>query len=330
MQFYVRDRQAAVSEFCSRFGFVELCTDHLDTRLRISRSTVLGQGSIVVVLTEPFGPGPGQDFLTAYGDGLARIGFSCVDLRDVYARAVAAGARALEPPRRFGSVWMAALGGVGDLVHTLVEQPPRARTLFLPAIGCVPRAPTYTELGLLGIDHFAVGVSRGEMDRVAKQYQAAWAFEPIRTECTAMEAYAGDSITLGSPGREVVLTLIETPRTPSDQSCIWHYELGVRHMALRTDDLVATVQALEARGVRVSESGATHDHRLQRRDVRDGLSHDGEWYGDFARNGSSPTAYITEVIERNSAGIVKVTHVTAFLEAEQRELAESAWTCAGP
>src|SRR5690242_11865946 len=105
VQFYVRDARTAAAEFSAAYGFAEL----LGAPAGPARSVVLGQGSIALAFTEPPDIGPGRDFLAAHGDGLARIGFACEDLREVYSRAVAGGARVIEPPRRFGAVRMAAL-----------------------------------------------------------------------------------------------------------------------------------------------------------------------------------------------------------------------------
>lgn len=338
VQFYVEDVCAAAEEFTTAYGFVELLVEPAGgAGTAAARSVVVGQGSIVVALTEPGVFGPGRDFLDAHGDGLARIGFSCADLRGVCARAVAGGARIIEPPRRFGSVWMAALSGVGDVVHTLVEQPTQAPSVFLPGIGSVSRGPAPVELGLLEIDHFAICVRSGELARVAAHYQVAWGFERIFAERIEVGAQAMDSVVVASPGRGMVLTLIEPAGAQSgqiDHFLRQHGGPGVQHMALRTDDIVATVGELGARGVCFAPTPAAYYADLANRLVhsRHELSglrrlgvladrdHDGDLYQIFAQSGHPRGTYFTEIVERDGATTFGANNVKALFEAKQREL----------
>ncbi|GAA5175192.1 4-hydroxyphenylpyruvate dioxygenase [Pseudonocardia eucalypti] len=335
VQFYVEDLCATAEELTAAYGFVELLAE--PSGGTAARSVVLGQGSIVVALTEPGAAGPGRDFLDAHGDGLARIGFSCTDLRSVYARAVAGGARVIEPPRRFRPVWMAAVGGVGDVVHTLVEQPPDTPTVFLPGIGSVPRGPVHAELGLQEIDHFAICVPPGELARVAAHYQLAWGFERIFAERIEVGAQAMDSVVVASRDRGAVFTLIEPAGAQPGQIDYFlgrHGGAGVQHMALRTNDIVATVGALAARGVKFGHTPAAYyaelpnrlartRHellRLRRLGVLADRDHNGDLYQIFAQSGHPRGTYFTEIVERDGATTFGANNVKALFEAKQREL----------
>lgn len=333
VQFYQRDARAAAAQFGSAYGFAEL----LAAPAGPARSVVLGQGSIVMAFTEPPDIGPGRDFLAAHGDGLARIGFACEDLREVYSRAVAGGARVIEPPRRFGSVRMAALRGVGDIVHTLVEQPAGATTRFLPGLGSVPGGPVPAPLGLREIDHFAICVPRGQLTGVVEHYRRAWGFEQIFAERIEVGAQAMDSVVVASPGRGAVFTLIEPGGGEPGQIDHFlreHGGPGVQHMALRTDDIVATVGELQARNVPFGQTPGTyyeqlpsrvgstrHDvQQLRRLGVLADRDHDGDLFQIFTRSGHDRGTYFTEIIERDGATTFGANNVKALFEAKQREL----------
>lgn len=157
MQFVVRDAATTTDELVSRFGFAA------QTANADGRTVVLSQGTIVVLVTQPRGPGRARDFLAAHGDGLARIGFSCSDVRKTFARAVAHGAPALKAPRPVAGTLVAAVGGIGDTTHTLVEQSPTTPTPLLPGVGRVSLPTTTAPVGLESIDHFAICVSAGQL-----------------------------------------------------------------------------------------------------------------------------------------------------------------------
>jgi 4-hydroxymandelate synthase len=338
VQFYAEDVNAVSEELKDAYGFVELQPSRGNTNSNTSaHSVVLAQGSIVVAVIEASGQGPARDFVNSHGDGLARIGLRCTDLRAVYARAVAHGARVIEPPRQIGDAWSATLSGVGDLVHTVVEQPAAGPELLLPGIGLIPRAEPSSPIGLRSIDHFAICVPPGELAATAAFYEQAWSFERIFTEKISAGAQAMDSVVVSSPGRGVVLTLIEPAGEEPGQINHFlarHGGPGVQHMAFSAHDIVAAVSGLTERGVRFGQTPSTYYTHLTERvgTLRHDLlrlrdlgvlvdrDHDGKLYQIFTRSTHARGTYFTEIIERDGATTFGANNVKALFEAKQREL----------
>lgn len=335
VQFYVANLISAAHELTTAFGFTQLSQGQ-EWPGRTARSVVLGQGRIVVALTEPLSTGIASEYLERHGDGVARIGLQCDDVRSVYSRAVRAGARSIEPPRRVGSSVSAAIGGVGDIVHTLVESS-TSPTVLLPGIGDIPRRAVPSPTGLTRIDHFAVCLPRGDLSDAVRYYRDALDFEVIFAENIAVGAQAMNSTVVASPGRGVVLTLIEpagVQRGQIDQFVAGNEGVGVQHIAYLTEDIDTTVSVLGARGVRFAPTPRsyyaalgdrvdTNRHRIERLGELGILAdrdHDGELYQIFTRSTHERSTYFAELIERDGATSFGSNNVRALFEAKQRDL----------
>ncbi|WP_037070438.1 4-hydroxyphenylpyruvate dioxygenase [Pseudonocardia acaciae] len=336
VQLYVEDVRATSEELVSKYGF-EILWLPRKNRYKTALSTVLGQGSIVLVLTEPTGLHAGHEYLAAHGDGIVGIGFRCDDVHGVYKRAVVNGAHPIAPPRPVESGYAAALKGPGDIMHTLVEQAPDSTMMLLPEVGLIPRREPACEVGLRTIDHFALCVPRGELGRVVAMYTRAWGFERIFQETIAVGAQAMDSVVVASPGGGIALTLIEPAGGEPGQIDHFvdrHGGAGVQHIAFATDDIVATVSELYTRGVKFGATPSAYYTGLAKRaeTLRHGVlrlrslgilvdhDHGGELYQIFTQSTHRRRTYFTEIIERDGASTFGSNNIRLLYEAKKREM----------
>lgn len=332
IQFIVADAAKTAEQLTSRFGFGPVSVD------ADMRTVVLSQGTIVVLVSEPPDDGPGREFLAAHGDGLARIGFSCTDVRAAYERAVTHGARSIDAPRQVAETWTAAVAGIGDLTHTLIEQSPTTQAPLLPGVGRVPRLPATSSAGLTSIDHFAICLPRGRLADTAEHYRLAWGFEEIFREKIVVGAQAMDSLVVASRDRGVILTLIEPAGSAPGQIDLFleqHGGPGVQHIAFGTADIVSSVRQLHARGVTFADTDDSYyadlETRLDR--LRHGTDelhalgiladrdHDGDLYQIFARSTHERGTYFFEIVERDGAQTFGSNNVRFLFQSKARELA---------
>jgi len=225
----------------------------------------------------------------------------------------------------------------GDTVHALVERD-GARALppgFEPVDSF---AMTGLAVGLAGIDHVVGNVERGALVKWVDFYERVFGFtrlthfgaDQISTEYSALES------TVVWDGDRVVMPINE-PADGRKRSQIQEYldyygGPGVQHLALRTDDIVATVEALQARGIRCLDVPATYyeDARSRLGDLDvpwDALArlgilvdrdHDGYLLQIFTENvASRPTVFI-EIIQRFGARGFGEGNFKALFEAIER------------
>ena len=266
LELWVGNAKQAAHYYCTAFGFEPLAYAGPETGERGRASYAVRQNDLTLVLTSGLGA---EDAIGAHvrshGDGVRDVALQCDDVPAVFADAVAHGARAVTPPaeRRDenGTVVTAQLGTYGDTVHTLVQRGTYAGP-WLP--GFIPwhaaaRAPHAA--GLMRIDHCVGNVGWGEMDRWCDYYAQAFGFtqligfddKDISTEFTALRS----KVMQNASGR--VKMPINEPAEGRKKSQIEEYLAfyggpGVQHVAIATEDIVATVRALRANGVELLDT----------------------------------------------------------------------------
>ena len=123
IHFYVKDAQASRDWFVNHMGFHALVsgTSH-DTY-----TTVVKSGAIYIVLSSPLSAAsPIAQFLSLHPPGVADIAFVVSDLESVMEKAVANGAKVLQPiqqqPLAQGGWKWSKIAAWGSLSHTLIEE----------------------------------------------------------------------------------------------------------------------------------------------------------------------------------------------------------------
>jgi 4-hydroxyphenylpyruvate dioxygenase len=228
-------------------------------------SYLLCQGKIRFVLTSALRSDSEEGRLVAdhvlrHGDGVRDIALWVEDATRSFEETTSRGAVPVRPPRRQadddGSVVMASIAAYGDTIHTFVERRDYDG-LFLPGFRPVEDDGRPVDpVGLLYVDHCVGNVALGEMNRFVSFYADVMGFkqlvsfddQDISTEYTALMSKVMSS------GNERIKFPINEPAPGRKKSQIDEYldfydGPGVQHIALATDDIVATVAAMKSRGI---------------------------------------------------------------------------------
>jgi 4-hydroxyphenylpyruvate dioxygenase len=217
--------------------------------------------------------------VAAHGDGVLDLAIGVPSAEAAYEYATAHGARGLAKPEVFedagGKVVLASIATFGDTRHTLVERDAYAG-VYLP--GYVPAEPLVTPPGrpfYTEIDHCVGNVELGKMDEWVGFYHQVMGF-------TNMKEFVGDDIAteysalmskVVADGSRKVKFPINEPAAGQRKSQIDEYlefygGPGVQHIALSTDDIVASVRAMRAAGVGFLDTPDSYYDAL------------GEWVGE--------------------------------------------------
>jgi 4-hydroxyphenylpyruvate dioxygenase len=221
---------------------------------------VLEAGRARFVFRGPVRPGTElAEHVAAHGDGVADLALEVGSAEDAYAYAVRHGARGLAEPRLVedenGKVVLATIATYGDTRHTLVERSGYSG-VYLPGFVAAdpvvaPRRPAFTE-----VDHCVGNVELGKMDDWVDFYHRVMGF-------TNMKEFVGDDIAteysalmskvVADGTRKVKFPLNEPAlgkrKSQIDEYLEFYGGPGVQHIALATDDIVASVRAMSAAGV---------------------------------------------------------------------------------
>jgi 4-hydroxyphenylpyruvate dioxygenase len=259
--FAVGNAKQAAHYYSTAFGMRRVAYRGPETGYPDEAAHVLEAGGARFVFRGPARAGtPLGQRVAAHGDGVADLALQVSSAEDAYGYAVGHGARGLTEPHIVeddsGKVVLAAIETYGDTRHTLVERSGYSGP-YLPGYGpagpitAPGERPFFTE-----IDHCVGNVELGRMDEWVDFYHRVMGF-------TNMKEFVGDDIAteysalmskVVADGTGKVKFPLNEPAAGKRKSQIDEYlefygGPGVQHIALATDDIVASVRAMTAAGV---------------------------------------------------------------------------------
>jgi 4-hydroxyphenylpyruvate dioxygenase len=260
VRFAVGNAKQAAHYYSTAFGMRCVAYRGPETGSRHFAEYVLQAGTARFVVTGEAHAGTWVgEHVREHGDGVVDLALTVPDAEQAFERAVAAGARALAEPTvqedEHGKVIVAAIATYGETRHSLVQRD-NYSGVFLP--GFVPREPLLAPArpAFTAIDHCVGNVELGRMDEWVEFYHRVMGF-------TNMKEFVGDDIAteysalmskVVADGTRAVKFPLNEPALGKKKSQIDEYlefygGPGVQHMALSTDDIVASVRAMKAAGV---------------------------------------------------------------------------------
>ncbi len=329
------------------FGFRRTAYAGPETGVRDRCSYVLEQGEIRLALSSALREDHEiSRFVCTHGDGVRDIALTVPSASEAYRQAVQRGARGIAEPHwaedDFGRVELASIATYGDVVHTFVTRGDYAGP-YLP--GYVAQSTPGGDpepVGLLQIDHIVGNVELGRMEHWVEFYERVFGMtemlhfsdEDISTEYSALMSK------VMSDGQGRVKFPINEPAEGKRKSQIEEYlefngGPGAQHVALASENIVRTVEALQARGVvflgtpdsyydevpeRVGEIDEDYDDLRRLRILAD-RDDEGYLLQIFTKTAQDRPTLFFEVIERHGARGFGDGNFKALFEAIEREQA---------
>jgi 4-hydroxyphenylpyruvate dioxygenase len=276
VELYVGNAKQASHYYRSAFGYQLVAYRGPETGHREAASYLLQQGKIRLVLTTALSStSPIAAHVHRHGDGVRDYALWVDDARQAYETAIARGAIAVQPPTvqkdEHGEVVIAAIGTYGDTIHSLVERG-HYRGIFLP--GFVSLTPHYqpADVGLKYVDHCVGNVELGRMNHWVGYYADVMGFRNLITfdDADISTEYSSLMSKVMANGNDRIKFPINEPASGKKKSQIEEYldfygGPGAQHLALATDDILATVTALRDRGVEFLSVPTSYYDELQGR-----------------------------------------------------------------
>ena len=346
IEFYVGNAKQASHYYRSAWGYRLVGYRGPETGTRDRASYVLEQDKVRLVLTTPLTPdGPIADHVARHGDGVKDLALWVDDARDAFAKAVERGASVAYEPKELtdehGRVIVAGIRTYGDTIHSLVQRDGYTGT-FMP--GFRPEESVYNPapVGLKYVDHCVGNVELGRMNEWVAFYEKVLGFynlisfddKAISTEYSALMS----KVVSNGNGR-IKFPLNEPAegrkKSQIDEYLEYYHGPGCQHIAIATDDIVATVTELRARGVDFLRVPTTYyDTVLDRvgtidedlaplRDLGILVDRDDEGYllQIFTKPVEDRPTLFYEIIQRKGARSFGAGNFKALFEAIEREQA---------
>jgi len=261
LEWWVGNARAFTGFLESSFGFDVVAYAGPETGRRDRVSYLLQQGKVRFMVSGALSPeSPIADHVREHGDGIRDICFLVDDVTGAYEAALARGAGSERVPATdtdaYGAIHHAAIRAYGDTVHTFLDRTGYAGP-FAPQFepSDLPR-PVGPEVGISRLDHVVANVERGHLGEWVGYYEDVLGFDQLThfSDDQISTEYSALMSTVVWNHDKVVLPINE-PAEGRRKSQIEEYldfygSPGVQHIALHTPDIVSTVRALRARGVR--------------------------------------------------------------------------------
>jgi 4-hydroxyphenylpyruvate dioxygenase len=257
-----------------------------------------------------------QKFARAHGPCACAMAFRVADARFAYARALELGAKPGPVTAGPMELNIPCIEGIGGSLIYLVDRYGE-RTIydvdFLPAAAAFPAATPAPDVGLTRIDHLTHNVRRGNMNVWSGFYEKLFNFREIRYFSIEGKETGLFSRALTSPCGKIRIPINESQ---DDKSQIEEYlneykGEGIQHIALATNDIYQTVDALRTRRVEFQDTPQTyyegvnarvtgHEESIlelqNRRVLIDGTAKNGILLQIFTKNAIGPIFF--EIIQR--------------------------------
>jgi 4-hydroxyphenylpyruvate dioxygenase len=229
-----------------RLGFTEVA------RHRSKDVVLYRQGGInFIVNREP--KSPAGYFAAEHGPSACGLAFRVRDSHLAYRRALELGAQPLEMPTGPMELRLPAIKGIGGAPLYLIDRFDEGHAIYdidFHFIDGVDRRPRGH--GLTTIDHLTHNVYRGRMAFWGGFYERLFNFRQIRYFDIQGEHTGLTSRAMTAPDGKIRIPLNEESSRGSGQIEEFLMKFngeGIQHIALLTDDLIATVDSLRAAGV---------------------------------------------------------------------------------
>ncbi|MCQ4083836.1 4-hydroxyphenylpyruvate dioxygenase [Streptomyces sp. RB6PN25] len=291
--FAVGNAKQAAHYYSTAFGMKLVAYSGPENGYRETASYVLESGSARFVLTSVIKATTDHgrflaEHVAAHGDGVIDLAIEVPDARAAYEYAVEHGATGLAEPHELkdehGTVVLAAIATYGQTRHTLVDRSGYDGPYLPGYVAADPIVEPGRRPGGAGasptrrfqaIDHCVGNVELGRMDEWVAFYNKVMGF-------TNMKEFVGDDIAteysalmskVVADGTRKVKFPLNEPAIAKKKSQIDEYlefygGPGVQHIALATNDIVATVREMRAAGVQFLDTPDSYYDTL------------GEWVGE--------------------------------------------------
>jgi 4-hydroxyphenylpyruvate dioxygenase len=345
VQFFVGNAKQA-AHYYKALGFTPVAYMGLETGSRDRVSWCVQQGDVRFLFT---GSLSGDDFVSdhvrRHGDGVRDVALTVVDAEESYRVALERGAISVAEPQVFederGKVVKAAIGTYGETIHSLVSRQDYSG-VFWPGFKSLELSGALGSFGVTSIDHVVGNVELGRMNEWVGFYERIMGFTELRhfSDEEISTEYSALMSKVVWDGEGKIKFPINEPAEGRRKSQIGEYleyygSPGVQHIALTTDDIIASVDQMRAAGVEfLRVPGAYYGAAAER------VPETAEQIGELARTGvlvdkdedgyllqifskpvqDRPTVFF-ELIERHGARGFGAGNFKALFEAIEREQA---------
>lgn len=341
VEFYVGNAWQAAYFYSQGFGFTPVAYAGLETGSLDRTSWVLKQNHIYLVLTSSLNPDNEiASYVARHGDGVQNIAFRVNNTVEAFEKLIQKGATLIMEPTLEeddnGEMVRAAVKGVGDTIHSLIQRQDY-HGVFAPHYHKIENPPPSVSIGVTEIDHIAICVDKGELEKYCDLYRKIFDFHQSYQMDFVSEGSGMNSRVMENSTGTVKFTICEPivsqQKSQIDEYITYHGGSGVQHLAFLSDNIIETVRSLLNNGVQMLRNPQTYYTNLRERvgqieeDIKTlqqlqilaDRDKDGYLLQVFTTMVQNRPTFFLEVIERHGTTSFGQGNVKALFEAVKSE-----------
>jgi 4-hydroxyphenylpyruvate dioxygenase len=347
IEFYVGNAKQAAHYYKTAFGFQSLAYAGPETGVKERASYVIRQNKLTFILTSPIrNDNEIAGHIYKHGDGVKVLALKVEDATSAWKETTKRGGRSYMEPTIMkdenGELVMSGIYTYGETVHLFIERK-NYSGVFMPGYRKWESAYNPTETGLLYVDHCVGNVGWNQMNKWVHFYEEVMGFRNILSfdDTDISTEYSALMSKVMSNGNGYVKFPINEPAEGKKKSQIEEYlefynGEGCQHIAIATNNIIATVKQLQQRGVEFLKIPASYYSTVLDRvghideDLKPlselGILIDKDDEGYLLQIFSKPVedrpTLFFEIIQRKGAQSFGKGNFKALFEAIEREQAE--------
>lgn len=344
VEFYVGNAKQTAHFYKTAFGFQSLAYAGPETGVKDRASYAVRQHKLTFVFTTPLtSQNPMADHIYKHGDGVKMLALMVDDATDAWEQTTERGAISYMVPTHLqdehGALVMSGIHTYGDTVHLFVERK-NYKGVFMPGYRKWESHYNPTDTGLLYVDHCVGNVGWNQMNKWVKFYEEVMGFRNILSfdDKDISTEYSALMSKVMSNGNGYVKFPINEPAEGKKKSQVEEYlefydGEGCQHVALATNNIVATVTELQNRGIEflkvpsvyyddlLSRVGAIEEDLEPLKELGILVDRDDEGYllQIFSKPVEDRPTLFFEIIQRKGAKSFGKGNFKALFEALERE-----------
>ena len=272
---YAAPDPTAMAAVFERMGFTAIA------RHRHKNVTLYRQGGInFIINAEP--DSFAQRFARQHGPSVCAIAFRVQDAKAAYERAISLGDWGYADTAGPGQLNIPAIKGIGDsIIYFIDKWRGKGGALsgdignigfydvdFEPLDGITADALNPQGHGLTHIDHLTHNVHRGRMDEWAGFYERLFNFREVRYFDIEGQVTGVKSKAMTSPCGKIRIPINEEGNEKAGQIQEYldkYHGEGIQHIAMGSGDLMATVDMMRSKGVKLLDTIDTYYELIDKR-----------------------------------------------------------------
>lgn len=265
VEVYVFNAFQAANFYRSAFGFDIVAYSGPETGINDQVSYFLRQNFINMLITSSLNrESPLLKHVINHDDSIRDIAFLTNNVGKMYEKAIKAGATPiLEPTDILDSktrITKATIATFGNTVHSFIEREDSSHNL--PFYKPLNYSSNKFSLGLENIDHIAIAIKTGELEKWKKFYENVLGFHVFYSEDVYTNDSGMKSVVVTDPTETIKFVLVEGV-TKKKKSQIENYITyngcsGVQHLAFLARDIIKAANTLQQNGIKFLEIPNTY------------------------------------------------------------------------